>query len=629
MSQKFPGALCFPTLCSDVTARGKPQKPKNRNRDFSSSIGRDKHKATHLVSLTFSLLPSRRISLVPSPPVAMQSSSNVGAQPYSSMAGKLDAHLLRAVAVMGFDTMTPVQHRVLTELPSWSSDCLVQAKTGTGKTLAFLLPALHCLLNNFSRRPRGHVAILTITPTRELAQQIKKQCDQLTSQLATPLECHIAVGGTGRGPNLNRFMNGNPSILVATPGRLKDYLSETQVAERFHNIQTLVLDEADTMLEAGFLQDVRGILASIPPKRNGWQGMCFSATIPPKVKDVVNVVLQTGYISISTIEQNETPTVDRVPQFLVVMPTATDTFNVLAALLQYEMQSSSKIIVFGVTANMVALYAKVFSQNMLHLNVFEIHSRLSQNARTRTTNEFKEAKAGVMFASDVVGRGMDFPNVDLVVQVGLPSSGEQYVHRVGRTARAGAEGRAVILLAQSETFFTLRNPHLPIKPHPEAEKINQFATECAPTITEAMYNIDEVTKQRAYSSFIGFFAGSGLMKALRIDKADLVALANDLAIRGMACPEPPPMDKKVVGKMGLKGVPGFNYGSWVPDMPRQHRQAGGGGGPRVNHAGKPKLSEGPGSDMDRSRRPRPDGAQDVDSGRCLGWYVRRERPEQT
>ncbi|OKL56970.1 ATP-dependent RNA helicase mss116, mitochondrial [Talaromyces atroroseus] len=486
---------------------------------------------------------------------------NDGAQPYASMAGKLDSRLLQALRVMGFETMTPVQHRVLTELPDWRSDCLVQAKTGTGKTLAFLLPALHCLLQDPRAPPRGQVAILIIAPTRELAQQIAKSCDQLTSQLAKPLECHIAVGGTARASAHSRFMKESPSILVATPGRLKDYLSEAPTAQKLSNIRTLVLDEADTMLETGFMADVKRILQLIPPKSTGWQGMCFSATVPPRVKDVVSVVLKPGYSSISTVDKNEAPTHERVPQYYVLMPSVADTFTTLASLLNHEIKTNAKIIVFGVTANMVALFAAVFSQRLTPLKVFEIHSRLNQGARTRTTAQFKEADAGILFASDVIGRGIDIPNVDLVIQIGLPSNGDQYVHRVGRTARAGNDGRAIIVLTEAESFFMKNNRHLPINPHPQTDAINAGRARYTDAVTQAMHGVDESTKQRAYSSFIGFFAGSGLMKPLRLDKPGLVQVANELAIKGMACPEPPPMEKKVIGKMGLKGVPGFNYAS--------------------------------------------------------------------
>ena len=484
----------------------------------------------------------------------------ITAIPYSSMAGRLDPRLLHALNVMEFQFMTPVQQRVLTELPNFQSDCLVQAKTGTGKTVAFLLPALHSLING-PPLPRGQVGILVISPTRELALQIAKECDQLTSQLGKNMECHTAFGGTARASNLDKFMHGSPAILVATPGRLKDYLSEHATAQRLANIRSLILDEADTMLESGFLADVKEILRLLPPKTAGWQGMCFSATIPAKVKDVVNIVLRPGYTHLSTIDKNEVPTIDRVPQFHVIMRSVIDTFNTLSSLINTESRPDSKIIVFGVTANMVALFARVFSQGLTSLKVYEIHSRLNQNVRTRTTDEFKDATSGIMFASDVVGRGMDFPNVDLVLQVGLPSNSEQYIHRVGRTGRAGNAGRAVILLTQPESFFLAANRHLPIVTHPSTAQIVAGAAAQAPHVEKAMYAVDETTKQRAYSSFLGFFAGSGLMRPLRLDKQGLVQMANDLAIRGMYCPEAPPMEKKTVGKMGLKGVPGFNYAS--------------------------------------------------------------------
>ncbi|GAB7346949.1 hypothetical protein MBLNU459_g2008t1 [Dothideomycetes sp. NU459] len=505
-------------------------------------------------------------------------------RPFASMAGKVDSRLLKALTVMKFEFMSPVQDRVLSELPSFRSDCLVQAKTGTGKTVAFLLPTLHSLLNNPSPPKRGQVAILIISPTRELALQIAKECDQLTSQLAHPLECHTAFGGTSRASSLNKFMNGAPSVLVATPGRLKDYLSEAHVRRKFSNIQALILDEADTMLESGFLADVRSILSTVPPKSTGWQGMCFSATVPDRVKDVIDCVLSPNYASISTVDKNEAPTHERVPQFHVLIPSVEDTFSSLLSLLNHERGSCSKIIVFGVTANMVALFAKVYAQCLKNLPVYEIHSRLSQNVRTRTTAEFKDAVSGIMFASDVIGRGMDFPNVDLVVQVGLPSKADQYIHRVGRTGRAGNGGRAIILLTKGESFFMTSNRQLPIQPHPQTADILNSAAACKPSIEQAMHYVDETTKQRAYSSYIGFFAGSGLLRPLRLDKPGLVSLANEMAIKGMCCPEPPPMEARVVGKMGLKGVPGFNYAKGVAVLRE--------GNPRQQHRVVKKKADG-------------------------------------
>lgn len=350
-------------------------------------------------------------------------------------------------------------------------------------------------------------------------------------------------------------------MLVATPGRLKDYLSEQHTRDKFANVRTVILDEADTMLEQGFLQDVKQILRLLPPKSSGWQGMCFSATIPEKIKDVINVILAPGYSKISTIDRSEPPTHARVPQYHVIIPSIKDTFTALVSLVNYEYQRSptdSKIIVFATTANLAALYADLFrGPTGIPLRTYELHSRLNQNQRTRTTEAFKEASSGIMLATDVIGRGMDFPNVTCVVQVGLPSNGEQYVHRVGRTARADKDGRAVILLTQAETFFLDTNRQLPIEPYEHTAAIKEDKKVAAIVAQIMATNIDAKVKQKAYSAYLGFMKAS--MNKMRLQSAGLVAMANQLAVLGMGCPEPPEMDKRTVGKMGLKGVAGIRY----------------------------------------------------------------------
>ena len=327
------------------------------------------------------------------------------AQPYSSMQGKLDPMLLQALKDMEFEFMTPVQSQVLGGLPSLKSDALVQAKTGTGKTTAFLLPSIQNTLLEPPRR--GQVSVLIISPTRELALQIAAEASRLVARLKKPLEIHTAFGGTAKASNLNRFRHGDPKILVATPGRLNDYLSEEDVKDKFDGIRTLILDEADRMLDQGFLPDILKVLRALPPKnspKHQWQGMCFSATIPPKMHQVLSHVLKKDHVSISTIDTSEPPTLANVPQYSVVIPKVEDTFVALFSILKEEIQnaqgeSDSKIIVFGTTANLVALYSEV-SQHQMDLKTYELHSRMSQPARTKTTVAFKAAKSGIMFATD-------------------------------------------------------------------------------------------------------------------------------------------------------------------------------------------------------------------------------------
>ncbi|KAL8820046.1 MAG: hypothetical protein Q9223_001652 [Gallowayella weberi] len=471
---------------------------------------------------------------------------------FKTLEGRLDPALLTALLDMKFDTMSPVQEKVMSTLPNMGSDCLVQAKTGTGKTIAFLLPAIQNTLRN--RPARGLVSILVLSPTRELALQIAAEASLLVSKLQPTLEVHTAFGGTAKASALSKFQKGDPKILIATPGRLNDYMGEENVASKFQAIRTVILDEADRMLDQGFLPNILTILKALPSKRDaGWQGMCFSATIPPKMQQVFHHVLKPNHVKVSTIDASEPPTLNKVPQFSVVVPSVKDTFTSLHLLLQEEIKSTvgePKIIVFGTTAKVVALFAKVF-EHQLGLEVFELHSRLSQAVRTRTTDQFKAATKGIMFASDVIGRGLDFPNVTLVVQAGLPSDADAYTHRVGRTARAGKDGRAVILLTEAESFYLRANPQFPIKPYPAAPRILASLDSSLPIIA-AMQSVDPVAKEKAYSAYLGFM--KTYMNKLRLDPAGLVQMANQFALEAMYCDEVPRLEKKTVGYLLLPSL---------------------------------------------------------------------------
>ncbi|KAL8673684.1 MAG: hypothetical protein Q9168_001899 [Polycauliona sp. 1 TL-2023] len=507
-------------------------------------------------------MPTTTAATTPSVPIPSDAMS------FSALKGKVDPALLAALKEMKFDTMSPVQEKVMATLPDMGSDCLVQAKTGTGKTVAFLLPAIQNTLRN--RPAKGLVSILVLSPTRELALQIAAEANLLVSKINPTLEVHTAFGGTSKATILGKFKRGDPKILIATPGRLNDYLSEGDVMTRFSSIRTVVLDEADRMLDQGFLPDILKILKALPSKQTGnWQGMCFSATIPSQMKQVFSNILKPDHAKVSTIDASEPPTLEKVPQYSIMVPNVKDTFTALYSLLQEEIKSTvgdPKIIVFGTTAKIVALFAEVF-QKQLGLEVFELHSRLSQSTRTRTTDVFKTAKKGIMFASDVIGRGMDFPNVSLVVQVGLPSDADSYVHRVGRTARAGKDGRAVILLTEVESFYLRTHPQFPIKPHPASAKVLASLNSPSP-ITAAVRSADSVSKDKAYSAYLGFMKTS--MNKMKLNPAGLVKMANQFALEGMLCYEVPKLEKRTVGKMGLKGVPGLAFAE--PGLPPGSRE---------------------------------------------------------
>lgn len=338
----------------------------------------------------------------------------------------------------------------------------------------------------------------------------------------------------------------------------------------------------------GFLPDILKILQALPPKHGpngGWQGMCFSATIPPRMQQVFRHVLAEDHVSISTLDASEPPTLAKVPQYSVVIPSVSDTLKALLALLNSEIGATKgdpKIIVFGTTANLVALYAKVF-EGCLELQVFELHSRLSQPARLKATEHFKTAKRGIMFASDVIGRGMDFPDVSLVLQVGIPLDADAYTHRVGRTARAGKDGRAIILLTEMESFYLRDNRHFPIKPYPTSAEVLRATEDIAPIITNRLQYTDPDVKRKAYSAYMGFM--KGFCKKLQINPAGLVQMCNQFAVEGMLSGDIPTMERKTIGKMGLKGVPGIHYET----MPSS-KTSGGSELQNVNGGGRERVA---------------------------------------
>ncbi|KAK4173099.1 putative ATP-dependent RNA helicase MSS116 mitochondrial precursor [Triangularia setosa] len=508
--------------------------------------------------------------------------------PFSQLKGRIAPQLLQNIEKMGLTHMSPVQEQVL-QMSSLKNDCLVQAKTGTGKTIAFLLPALQNILTAPDLQ-RDFVALLVLAPTRELAQQIADECDKLTGRT---LDCHIAVGGTAKESRLKKFLNGKPTVLVATPGRLIDYLSEEETRHKLSKLRCVVLDEADRMLDQGFAPSIKRILQQIPKKQvAGWQGMCFSATVPNEIQQFLPLVLNKNHTRISTIDPNETPTVDRIPQSAIPIESISDALPVLHSYLMTQKKANPqlKAVIFSGTARHAGLLYHVFGPTggaaPKGLPCFQMHSRLSQPARTRTIEEFKTAEAGLMFASDVIGRGMDFPDIDLVIQMGFPPEKAQYVHRVGRTGRAGKSGEATMILTPQEMRFVRVNKDFPIRVtepfnHPDLPR-------SVTKIAEALEKVPEQTKNQAYTAFLGF--NVTIARQLGLQPPDVVNLANDFAY-SMGYEEIPEVEQKTVSKMGLKGVAGLRIqGKGVSRAaPGPNNRTGGGraqGGPGRMQRGK-------------------------------------------
>lgn len=485
---------------------------------------------------------------------------------------KIHPNLLNTLTQdLGFEHMTPVQAATFPPIFE-GNDVLAQAKTGTGKTVAFLLPAIQKMITRNDRAAGRSISLLVISPTRELAMQIAAEAKALLKRFPG-FRVSISVGGTNKNAEEKNIMAGC-DILVGTPGRLHDHLSTGPIAGKMSRLDTLVLDEADRLLDMGFLNDLKRIIALLPDKlRSGRQGMLFSATIADYVAKVANIALGKDYKFISTIPKGEPQTHERVPQQLVIVPEFADMAAGVVGCLRQELKiigpDAFKAIVFAPTAQLAEFYIEILGAMPDIPRVVGLHSRMSQPKRTKITDEFRKASAGILVATDVVARGMDFPGVSNVIQTGLPMDKESYIHRLGRTARAGAEGRGTFIVTSHESFF----PQRVLK---SIDFNNSPADLSAQSdVIRAATAMEPEKQGKIYQAWLGYYKTSA--KQLGWSEAELVQKANEFALNGLGAVQVPTLYKTTVGKMGLKGVPGLRI---IADVPHASRGRGGGGGRR-------------------------------------------------
>lgn len=340
----------------------------------------------------------------------------------------ISAESRRAIAeVMKYEFLTQVQASSMPEILK-GIDCLAKAKTGTGKTLGFLIPAVEVLRRN--TRVANSLPCLVLSPTRELAAQIAAEATNLLT-FHRDMKVAVVVGGT----NINadkRELSGRVDILVATAGRLIDHLENTpKFASMCAGVKVLIMDEADQLLEMGFRPEIEKILRFMPDKM-ARQTLLFSATVPATVQEIARKALRQGFAFVDTVGAEAEQTHLHVRQNVVVA----DLDNLIAALIaiiaQQSVSPDHKIIVFFTTARLTGYMSELFQH--MGFPVLEIHSRKSQAVRTRTSDQFRDAHSAILFSSDVSARGMDYPDVTFVLQVGLTER-EQYIHRLGRTVR--------------------------------------------------------------------------------------------------------------------------------------------------------------------------------------------------
>jgi len=348
--------------------------------------------------------------------------------PFNSLG--LSPELVRAASGLGFSTPTPVQAQAIPVILR-GADLLASAQTGSGKTGAFGLPLLQRLQQGAQHTPR-RVRALVLAPTRELAAQVGEVLRSLGSELPQRLKIAVVFGGVSINPQM-MGLRGGADIVVATPGRLLDLLEQN--ALKLSEVEALVLDEADRLLDLGFSEELQRILALLPATR---QNLFFSATFPPDVQALANTMLRDPV----RIEVEATPSVSE-PAIVqrVIAVDAIKRTELLRHLLKQHEQDWSRVLVFVATKYAAEHVAWKLHKNGIFATPF--HGDLSQGARTKVLAEFKNEQWDVVVTTDLAARGIDIAQLPVVVNYDLPRSAVDYVHRIGRTGRAGEPGLAV------------------------------------------------------------------------------------------------------------------------------------------------------------------------------------------
>lgn len=475
---------------------------------------------------------------------------------------------------MKLHTMTDVQTRTINEALS-GVDIIAQAKTGTGKTLGFLIPVVQKIIAadpQLGNKPRGYkraraddIRAIIISPTRELAEQIAAEAEKLT--LNTGLIVQLAVGGTQKRQMLAKTQREGCHILVGTPGRLADIFSDHYSGITAPRLNSLVMDEADRLLDQGFEKEIEEIKSYLPTsEESGRQTMMFSATIPRDVVDLVRKTLKPNFHFAQCVNLEEPQTHERVPQKLIhvhgfenIMPTL---YKMMSQAVQERSQDGGSpfkaIVYFNSTAE-VKLASNLFrsltrarnpfgrindpNDPLAGILSFEIHSKLTQMARTKAAERFRFAKSAILFSSDVTARGMDFPNVTHVIQIGLPGSLETYIHRIGRTGRAGREGEGWLFCTHLEKYEVKKRLRgLPLVEHSTTDvamldmsqesDVPETTANLFKRIIDAHQNVDP---EHLSSAFMGIFGAYQWYP----DRQGLLEAANRWTKFGWGMPTPP------------------------------------------------------------------------------------------
>ena len=363
----------------------------------------------------------------------------------------LDDRLMEGIDAINYETATPVQEKVI-PLVLAGKDVIASAQTGTGKTAAYLLPLIHKII---SAKQDDHINALVIVPTRELAVQIAQNLEGLSYFTSIS---SLAVYGGGDGESFStekKALSKGADIIICTPGRMISHLNQGYV--QIKHLQYLVLDEADRMLDMGFYDDIMKIISFLPAKR---QNLLFSATMPGKIRELARKILhQPEEINISISKPPE----KIVQQAFIVY----DAQKI--ALIKYllKLKDFKSVLIFCSRKHSVKQLSNELKR--AGFSIEEIHSDLDQVAREQALLDFKSGRIKILVATDILSRGIDIEDIDLVINYDVPHDGEDYIHRIGRTARAETTGTAYTFVGEKEQHKFQAIENLLGAPVPKAE----------------------------------------------------------------------------------------------------------------------------------------------------------------
>ena len=483
--------------------------------------------------------------------------------PTLALVSGIRKELVQALADAGVKELTPIQSECLPHCLA-GSDVLAKAKTGTGKTFAFLLPTFERLARSNSRRPLPSgvdpVRALVLSSARELGTQIVTQAEKLAASLPQ-YNVETIMGASSVTPQRERLdpsiaerfsaqYGGVVDVMVATPGRLIEHLHTTSgFAARLAGIEVLILDECDMLLDGGFQRDIEEIISALPAGR---QTLCFSATVPEKMLAVLGLALRPDHVVVDCVGEVTAEAHSQIVQRVHVHPLERS-LVALYALIREEMARhpvTYKVLAFLPTARQVQFSTLCLVE--MGIASLEIHSRRSATERSYASDTFRQHTKQVLLSSDVSARGVDYPDVTLVLQVGAPASRDVYVQRIGRTGRAGASGAAILLLCEYEKNFLSTLNGLPIEP---MASDNLGGVEEMRAVRAAAARVDGEVATQTYRAWI--VAMNGQRKSLKWSKQDIVTNANLYAREVLGREATPTLPRKAAVECALVGLAGL------------------------------------------------------------------------